>query len=190
MTGNDIAYDVWYALGDSNKTVVSPPHMLSLVNEAIGLVSDAFNASASRYLIETITITMSDGEGALPDDYDRFVGVWSGTEINEEYILEEMAEGIAVDQYTYRIEGNVIYSTNDNLFLKYKKKVAELSNLDSAVSLPDTVRRNMKNLILRLIKPSETGEEAIEKEMVKIKAKCARRTRRGRVSRLSFTVGE
>jgi len=194
MNGNDIAYDIWYALGDKNKEILSPPHMLVLINEALALVTEAVNGSASNYLVKEATITMTDGAGELPDDFHNLVGVWAGTSRSSQYVLEEMSAPFPVDRYTFRIMGESIYSTNDNLFLCYKSRIEPLTKLEAEIELPEVLRRHLKNLVLRLLAPIGNGESNtetyIQAELALIARKLTRRDRRGRVSRLSFTLEE
>ena len=132
-----------YVIKDMNGTMYSDYQLEEAVNTVQNIIANALSVSNSELLTKQATITMTSGVGDLPTDFRSIVSVFNSS--NEP--LPYLTKSKAVDEFSYRIRGNKIYSSNGTLIVDYKKSLtdADISNLAVEMDLPnyfaDTIKK-------------------------------------------------
>ena len=136
MTPNDVFSRVRMApeINDNAAVKYSDYNLIAALNSVLSIVYNTLSSSSNDLLTEETTLTLTDGVAALPDDFLSVVNVRGG-----DYVLAPQSKSKDVDEYTYRIRGNNIYSTNSTLKLTYKPYFVEVTydTMETALILPN-----------------------------------------------------
>ena len=121
-------------INDNAAVKYSDYNLIAALNSVLSIVYNTLSSSSNDLLTEETTLTLTDGVAALPDDFLSVVNVRGG-----DYILTPQSKSKDVDEYTYRIRGNNIYSTNSTLKLTYKPYFVEVTyeTIETALILPN-----------------------------------------------------
>ena len=109
-------------INDNAAVKYSDYNLIAALNSVLSIVYNTLSSSSNDLLTEETTLTLTDGVAALPDDFLSVVNVRGG-----DYVLAPQSKSKDVDEYTYRIRGNNIYSTNSTLKLTYKPYFVEVT---------------------------------------------------------------
>ena len=136
MTPNDIFAKVRMApeINDNAAVKYSDYNLITALNSVLSIVYNTLSSSSNDLLTENIKLALIDGKSVLPDDFLSVVSVSNGT-----YILTPQSKSNDVDERTYRIRGNYIYSNNDTLLVDYKPYFTEITydTMDDELILPN-----------------------------------------------------
>src|SRR5574344_1466810 len=108
-------------INDNAAVKYSDYNLIAALNSVLSIVYNTLSSSSNDLLTEETTLTLTDGVAALPDDFLSVVNVWAG-----DYVLTPQSKSKDVDDHTYRIRGNNIYSANSTLKLAYKPYFVEV----------------------------------------------------------------
>lgn len=118
-------------IDDNAQTKFSDHQICEAVNAVLSIVFNALSTSNNELLTEEKELTLVDGVCALPSDFLSVVNVFGPLGM-----LTQQSKSLAVDDKTYRIRKDSIYSANDSIELHYKPYFVEISNEDLTVLLP------------------------------------------------------
>ena len=121
-------------INDNAAVKYSDYNLIAALNSVLSIVYNTLSSSSNDLLTEETTLTLTDGAAALPDDFLSVVNVRGG-----DYILTPQSKSKDVDEYTYRIRGNYIYSANSTITLTYKPYFVEVEyhTMDDEMVLPN-----------------------------------------------------
>lgn len=114
MLVKDILSQIRYAINDTDKIEFSDTELLNYVNQAQDYISNVAINNGFKGLLKETDLTLTDGKVALPDDFVREYSVTNGM-----FILKSVPPDAEVDEYSYKIVGNLLFSKNENLKLYY-----------------------------------------------------------------------
>ena len=147
MTPNDVFSRVRMApeINDNAAVKYSDYNLIAALNSVLSIVYNTLSSSSNDLLTEETTLTLADGKAALPDDFLSVVNVRSG-----DYILTPQSKSKDVDEYTYRIRGNYIYSANSTIQLTYKPYFVEVEyyTMDDDMVLPNYFSELLKKYLV------------------------------------------
>ena len=136
MTPNDVFSRVRMApeINDNAAVKYSDYNLIAALNSVLSIVYNTLSSSSNDLLTQETTLTLTDGKAALPDDFLSVVNVRGGN-----YVLTPQSKSKDVDEYTYRIRGNYIYSANSTITLTYKPYFVEVeyNTMDDEMVLPN-----------------------------------------------------
>ena len=136
MTPRDIFSRIRMApeIADNAGVKYSDYNLIAALNSVLSIVYNTLSSSSNDLLTEETTITLTDGKAALPEDFLSVVNVRGGN-----YVLTPQSKSKDVDEYTYRIRGNYIYSANSTIMLTYKPYFIEVEyyTMDDEMVLPN-----------------------------------------------------
>ena len=122
-------------INDNAAVKYSDYQLISALNSVLSIVYNTLSSSSNSILTETTQIVLTDSAGTLPDDFLSVVSVFvaDGTTLNPQ------SKSFDVDEHTYKIIGNNIYSKNDTIQLVYKPYFIEVEydTMDVAMILPN-----------------------------------------------------
>ena len=138
-----------YVLQDVAGTTYSDYQLEESINTVQNIIANALSVSNSELLTETATITLINGVGVLPVNFRSVVSVFDSSNNPLPYLTKSKA----VDQYSYRIRGNNIYSNNDTLIIDYKKSLtsADIADLNIVMDLPDYFADTIKKYAVMIL---------------------------------------
>ena len=121
-------------INDNAAVKYSDYNLIAALNSVLSIVYNTLSSSSNDLLTQEKTLTLTDGVAVLPDDFLSVVNVRGG-----DYILTPQSKSKDVDEYTYRIRGNNIYSANSTLKLAYKPYFVEVTydTMETALILPN-----------------------------------------------------
>ena len=121
-------------INDNAQVKYSDYQLTDALNSVLSIVFNTLSSSSNDLLTEETTITLTDGKAALPEDFLSVVNVRGG-----DYVLAPQSKSKDVDEYTYRIRGNYIYSANSTITLTYKPYFVEVEyhTMDDDMVLPN-----------------------------------------------------
>ena len=136
MTPNDVFSRVRMApeINDNAAVKYSDYNLIAALNSVLSIVYNTLSSSSNDLLTQETTLTLTDGKAALPEDFLSVVNVRGGN-----YVLTPQSKSKDVDEYTYRIRGNYIYSANSTIQLTYKPYFVEVEyhTMDDEMVLPN-----------------------------------------------------
>lgn len=118
-------------INDNGQVKYSDYQVTEAVNTVLSIVFNALSQSNNELITEEIELTLTDGVADLPDDFLSMVNVFGPAGR-----LTQQSKSKEVDQYTYRIRKNKIYSANDSIQLDYKPYFVEIDSSDLTTDLP------------------------------------------------------
>ena len=121
-------------IADNAGVKYSDYNLIAALNSVLSIVYNTLSSSSNDLLTEETTLTLTDGKAALPEDFLSVVNVRGGN-----YVLTPQSKSKDVDEYTYRIRGNYIYSANSTIQLTYKPYFVEVEyyTMDDEMVLPN-----------------------------------------------------
>lgn len=134
------------------------------VNTVQSIIANALSISNSELLTDAATITLVNGVGALPTDFRSVVSVFNENNRSLPYLTKSKS----VDEYSYRIRGNNIYSNSATLTLDYKKSLtnADISNLAVEMDLPDYFADTIKKYSVTILQNGISNADASIIQMI------------------------
>ena len=102
-------------INDNAAVKYSNYQLIAALNSVLSIVYNTVASSSSSILNVVETVRMRNGRGELPEDFLQAVMITSGGRT-----LTPQTKSNDVDQYTYKIRGNYIYSANDVIEIEYK----------------------------------------------------------------------
>ena len=136
MTPRDIFSRIRMApeIADNAGVKYSDYNLIAALNSVLSIVYNTLSSSSNDLLTEETILTLTDGKAALPEDFLSVVNVRGGN-----YVLTPQSKSNDVDEYTYRIRGNYIYSANSTIMLTYKPYFIEVEyyTMDDEMVLPN-----------------------------------------------------
>ena len=102
-------------INDNAATKYSNYQLIAALNSVLSIVYNTVASSSSSILNVVETVRMRNGRGELPEDFLQAVMITSNGRT-----LAPQTKSNDVDQYTYKIRGNYIYSANDVIEIEYK----------------------------------------------------------------------
>lgn len=139
MTVAQLLYRARIKLGDPNKAKISDYSLLDALKSVLTLVSTALDNTTSNLLVQSAEISMTDGVGDLPADFQSLVSVengWRHAPLNRKPGRGE-----------YQLLGDKIYADETTVSILYKKQL-QVSSASDPVPLPDT----FTELLIKFIK--------------------------------------
>lgn len=118
-------------ISDNSRQKFSDYQLAEAVNTVLSIVFNALSQSNNELITEEVDLTLINGSVDLPDDFLSVVNVFSANGK-----LTQQSKSKEVDQYTYRIRKNKIYSANDSIELHYKPYFVEVDPIDLTTELP------------------------------------------------------
>ena len=117
MTPKDIFVRVRMApeINDNAEVKYSDYNLIAALNSVLSIVYNTLSSSSNDLLTQETELTLTDGKAALPSDFLSVVNVTAGN-----YVLKPQSKSNDVDEYSYRIRGNYLYSGNSTVTLEYK----------------------------------------------------------------------
>ena len=121
-------------INDNAAVKYSDYNLIAALNSVLSIVYNTLSSSSNDLLTQEKTLTLTDGVAVLPDDFLSVVNVRANDKV-----LKPQSKSNDVDEYSYRIRGNNIYSKNDSILLDYKPYFVEVEydTIDTALILPN-----------------------------------------------------
>ena len=147
-----------YVLQDVAGNTYSDYQLEEAVNTVQSIIANALSTSNSELLTETIAVTLTNGVGDLPTNFQSVVSVFDASNTPLPYLTKSKV----VDQYSYRIRGNKIYSSNVTLNLDYKKSLtnADVADLSVVMDLPDYFADTIKKYAVMILQNGMNNADA------------------------------
>lgn len=122
-------------INDNAAVKYSDYQLISALNSVLAIVYNTLSSSSNSILTESKDIALVDGKSELPDDFLSVISVFGA----DGKPLTPRSKSYDVDEYSYKIIGNNIYSKNDVLQLVYKPYFKEIiyDTMDTDMILPD-----------------------------------------------------
>ena len=114
MTVSDLIQQIRYAINDQDKIEFSDAELLNYVNQAQDYISNIAINNGFKRLLKEANLTLTDGKVTLPSDFVREYSVTNGM-----FILKSVPPDAEVDEISYKIVGDLLFSKNENLKLYY-----------------------------------------------------------------------
>jgi hypothetical protein len=137
MTPNDIFSRVRMSpeIQDTAAVKYSDYQLMTALNSVLSIVYNTLSSSSNDLLTQSKELTLMDDVGSLPVDFLSVVNVLAA----DGTVLKPQSKSFEVDERTYRIRGNNIYSHNALLLLEYKPYFTEIvyDALDKELILPN-----------------------------------------------------
>jgi hypothetical protein len=118
-------------INDNGQQKYSNYQIAEAVNTVLSIVFNALSQSNNELITEEIDLTLTDGATDLPEAFLSVVNIFSPLGK-----LTQQSKSKEVDNKTYRIRKNKIYSANDTLHLVYKPYFVEIDPTDLTSELP------------------------------------------------------
>lgn len=122
-------------INDNAAVKYSDYQLISALNSVLSIVYNTLSSSSNSILNKTSQISLTESSGDLPEDFLSTISVFApdGTPLNPQ------SKSFDVDEQTYKITGNNIYSKNESIKLVYKPYFVEViySTIDTALALPN-----------------------------------------------------
>lgn len=118
-------------INDNAQVKFSDYQLTEAVNTVLSIVFNTLSQSNNELITAEIELTLTNGVVDLPSDFLSVVNVFSN---NGKLTQQSKSKG--VDQFTYRIRKNQIYSVNDSLELHYKPYFVEIDPANLTTDLP------------------------------------------------------
>ena len=132
-------------IADNAGVKYSDYNLIAALNSVLSIVYNTLSSSSNDLLTEETTITLTDGKAALPEDFLSVVNVRGGN-----YVLTPQSKSNDVDEYSYRIRGNYIYSANSTLKMTYKPYFVEVTydTMEMDLILPNYFSELLKKYVV------------------------------------------
>lgn len=118
-------------INDNEHTKYSNYQVAEALNTVLSIVFNALSQSNNELITEEIDLILIEGVANLPTDFLSVVNVFSANGK-----LTQQSKSKEVDQYTYRIRKNKIYSANESIRLDYKPYFISIIPDNLVVELP------------------------------------------------------
>jgi len=133
---------VRYQISDELKTSYTDTELLTYLNQTNNYVYTTLIIHESNLTIKKVDITLTDGEGSLPSDFQSDSAVkLEGTPLNA------VAPSTTPNASQYSIMADTIYSDNDSITLYY-----HFMPDDYAVEDTLTIPRYFENMYIQMVK--------------------------------------
>lgn len=139
MTVSQLLTKARIRLGDPGKIKISDYSLLDALKSVLTLVSTALGNTTSNLLITRTEISLIDGAGVMPADFQSLVSVedgWKHAPLNRKPCRHE-----------YQLLGNQVYAQGDTVSILYKRWL-QVGAITDPVPLPDM----FTELLLKYIK--------------------------------------
>ena len=132
-------------INDNSQVVYSDYQICEAVNTVLSIVFNTLSTSNNELLTEEAELTLTDGVAPLPTDFLSVVNVFGPLGK-----LTQQSKSLAVDDKTYRIRKDSIYSANDSIELHYKPYFVEIdaSNLTVTIPVPNYFSEMLKKYVI------------------------------------------
>lgn len=132
-------------INDNAEVKYSDYNLIAALNSVLSIVYNTLSSSSNDLLTQEITLTLTDGKVALPNDFLSVVNVSSGA-----YTLKPQSKSNDVDAFSYRIRGNNLYSGNDTVTLEYKPYFTDIdyNTIETDLLLPNYFSELLKKYVV------------------------------------------
>ncbi len=132
MTVLDLIQQIRYAINDVEKIEFSDEELINYINQAQDYISNVCINNAFKGLIKEVDLTLTDGKVELPQDFAREFSV-----VANGYILKSLPADADVDEYSYKIVGNSLYSQNETVKLYYFHMYPAYVSVNDELAIPN-----------------------------------------------------
>lgn len=143
MTVETLFTNIRFQISDEMKTGYKDNELLTYLNQTNDYVYSTLINHKSNLANKKATITMSDGEGSLPSDFQLEDAVKNADDVP----LTSVASSITPNSLQYSMMRDIIYSDNDSLELFYF-----FMPVDYLISDTLTIPKYFENMYIQMIK--------------------------------------
>ena len=145
MRVSDLLQQIRYAINDTDKIEFSDAELLNYINQAQDYISNICINNAFKGLIKETDLTLIDGKTELPQDFVREYSV-----VANGYILKSLPADAEVDEYSYKIVGNSLYSQNDTVNLYYFYMYPAYVSVNDELVIPNVFVNLLREIAIYL----------------------------------------
>jgi hypothetical protein len=146
-------------INDNNEAKYSDYQMVDALNTVLNLLYNELGTFSNDLMTKTETVTLTLGEGELPEDFLQVVEVYRG-----DTVYAPLTKGLAVSPYTYTIMNNSIYANTDKLTIDYRPQFTEvgMDELDDDLDYPLYFKEFIKKLVVMCLGGSLEMPEGVK----------------------------
>jgi len=145
MNTRELAAFIRMMGGDAQKLNIGDDMIVYAVNYAASELFDALALAFSSVTKKRDTITITDGEGNLPDDFRTLVRV-------EDSSGNELFKGDSWD-----LEGETVMSDLDEVTVVYHRSPVKISSLGDTLDVPDMFFNDVADIAGAILKGDRQG---------------------------------
>ena len=145
MRVGDLLQQIRYAINDTDKIEFSDAELINYINQAQDYISNVCINNAFKGLIKETDLTLIDGKTELPQDFVREYSV-----VANGYILKSLPADAEVDEYSYKIVGNSLYSQNDTVNLYYFYMYPAYVSVNDELVIPNVFVNLIREIVTYL----------------------------------------
>ena len=145
MRVSDLLHQIRYAINDNDKIEFSDAELLNYVNQAQDYISNVAINNAFKGLIKEVVLALTDGKAELPQDFAREYSV-----VANGYILKSLPADADVNEYSYKIIGNSLYSQNDTVKLYYFHMYPAYVSVNDELVIPNVFVNLLREIAIYL----------------------------------------
>lgn len=161
MTVATLLTDVRYQISDELKTGYTDPELLTYLNQVNKYVFATLMDNASDLAMKKTTLTLTDGEVALPSDFELEDAIKN----TDDVALNAVSPSTTPNSTQYCLMNDTLYSDNDSITLFYYYMPDDY-DLTDTLAIPRTFENLYSEMLKFLIFNTDEYDTSIEQALM------------------------